>query len=483
MSTEGRDVVLRLLDSGRAKQRSAAVEAAGEALASGSFADTDMANARRLAQRFGNDIRYTENAGFLVYDGVQWMPDEKDVRVQGLAKKAAEGIFDELRLTGADQQSELFKHARRSQSAKSIVAMVSLVRSEPGILASITDFDSDPYLFNVSNGTIDLRTGGLRPHSRADLITRSVRVAYDPAGSCPRWLAFLKKISGDSPDLPSYLQRVVGYLLTGSTAEQVLHFLYGLGANGKSVFCEIVADLLGEYAIIVSPELVMAKRHQGIPNDVARLRGARAALMNETSQGARFDEAKLKDLTGGDTLTGRFLHREFFDFVPTHKIMIRGNYRPSITGTDDGIWRRLRLVPFTVSIPAEEQDRHLLAKLREELPGILAWAVQGCIEWQRSGLRPPECVQEAVRDYRSESDTLGRFIEEECEIGRLCEVKSSVLQSRYTRFCEEAGERALPSKELPHEMRRRGFERKKTKVANLYLGLRMADSERPSWHD
>ena len=361
--------------------------------------------------------------------------------------------------------------------------MVSLVRSEPGILASITDFDTDPLLFNVSNGTLDLRTGEVGPHTRGDLITRVVDIAFDRDAACPRWLSFLERISGQEAELPGYLQRVVGYLLTGSTTEQVLHFLYGLGANGKSVFCEIVADLLGQYAIIVSPELVMAKRHQGIPNDVARLRGARAALMNETSQGARFDEAKLKDLTGGDTLTGRFLHREYFDFMPTHKLLIRGNHKPSITGTDEGIWRRLRLVPFTVSIPAEEQDRQLLTKLRSELPGILAWAVRGCLEWQRRGLLPPECVRAAGNEYRAEADTLGRFIEESCELGRLYEVKASILQSRYFRFCEEAGERALPAKELPTEMARRGFEHVRRKYGKLYLGVRLADAEVSSWQD
>jgi putative DNA primase/helicase len=203
--------------------------------------------------------------------------------------------------------------------------------------------------------------------------------------------------------------------------------------------------------------------------------------MNETSQGSRFDEAKLKDLTGSDSLTGRFLREEFFDFRPTHKLVIRGNHKPAIIGTDEGIWRRLRLVPFTVSIPADEQDRHLLEKLRAELPGILKWAVDGCLEWQRCGLMPPDCVTEAVKAYRSEADTLGRFIEERCEVRKLAQVQSSTFFSRYQDFCVAAGERALPAKDLPMEMARRGFEHKRTNASRVYLGIEFTTSGESDW--
>jgi putative DNA primase/helicase len=272
-------------------------------------------------------------------------------------------------------------------------------------------------------------------------------------------------------------------LLVGDTSDQSLHFLYGLGANGKSVFCEVLMRLLGEYAVAVSPDLIMLKRHGGIPNDVARLRGVRAALMNETSQGARFDEAKLKDLTGGDTLTARFLHQEFFDFAPTHRIVIRGNHKPAINGTDEGIWRRLRLVPFTVTIPEDERDHQLLAKLQAELPGILNWAITGCLEWQRDGLKPPAIITDAVRAYRDESDTLGRFIEECCESDKLAQVQSSAFFTAYQRYCEQAGERCTPSKELPNEIERRGFTYKRTMAGRLFLGIRLKQSAKLHWSD
>lgn len=440
--------------------------------------DSDMSNAARLARRHGLDIRHAREGKWFVWDTRRWQIDERAVNVQALAKETAGAIFDEIR--DAKDQKGMLSHARRSQSNNAIKAMIELARSEAGVLCKLADFDADPWLLSVGNGTLDLRTGRLRTHCREDLITKVVEIDYDENADCELWDAFVARITDGSSELYAYLRRLVGYLLTGQTTEQVLHFLFGLGANGKSVFCEIVANLLGDYAVIVSPEMVMAKRHSGIPNDVARLRGVRVAMMNETSQGARFDEAKLKDLTGSDSLTGRFLHAEFFDFSPTHKLLIRGNHKPAIAGTDEGIWRRLRLVPFTVAIPPEEQDTALLSKLRAELPGILRWAVQGCLEWQREGLNPPDVIVDAVREYRTESDTLGRFIDEQCSKRALSQIKSSVFFQAYQKFAEQAGERWIPAKDLPHEMQRRGFAWKRTNTGGMYSGLEF-NLQEPSW--
>ncbi|MGO9992854.1 MAG: phage/plasmid primase, P4 family [Steroidobacteraceae bacterium] len=440
--------------------------------------DSDMANATRLATRHGNDLRYTAARGWFAWDGRRWAPDEKALQVQALAKETARSIFSEIE--NSIDKTAMFRHARRSQSKASIDAMVWLARSEQGIPAAITEFDNDGWLLNVANGTLNLRTSELQPHRREDLISNIVEIAFDPQAECERWDAFLWRVTDCNDDLYAYLRRFVGYLLVGDMSDQSLHFLYGLGANGKSVFCEVLMRLLGEYAIAVSPDLIMLRRHGGIPNDVARLRGVRAALMNETSQGARFDEAKLKDLTGGDTLTARFLHEEFFDFRPTHRIVIRGNHKPAINGTDEGIWRRLRLVPFTVTIPEDERDHQLLSKLEAELPGILNWALLGCREWQAEGLRPPPVIADAVRAYREESDTLGRFIAECCEVRKLAQIKSSAFFKRYQEFAEHAGERWIPSKELPHEMQRRGFDWKRATQGSVFLGLELRSDE-PSW--
>ena len=446
------------------------------------FTDTDIANAKRLAEQHGADLRFTPERGWLVWDGRRWAADEKAVAVQARAKATALAIFDEVK--GSADRDALFRHAKRSQQKGAIEAMIWLARSEPGVPARIVDFDTDGYLFNVRNGTVDLRTGELRTHRREDLISNLVDVPFVPGASCELWDAFLWRVTDKSEELVAYLQRFVGYLLTGDTTEQSLHFIYGLGANGKTVFCDVLMRILGDYAVAVSPDLIMVRRHSGIPNDVARLRGARAALMNETSQGARFDEAKLKDLTGGDVLSARFLHAEFFDFRPTHRIVIRGNHKPAINGTDEGIWRRLHLVPFTVTIPKDEQDRDLLRKLAAELPGILQWAVQGCLAWQRQGLSAPSLITDAVRAYRKESDTLGRFIEEDCEVRPLAQVKSGAFFQRYQSYAERCGERWMPAKDLPHEMQRRGFQWKVTKAGGMYFGIELAAvADEPHWSD
>jgi putative DNA primase/helicase len=443
------------------------------------FADTDIANAKRFAQQHRDDVRFTPERGWFVWDGRRWAIDDKSIGAQELAKQTALAIFDEVK--AAREQDVIYKHAKRSQSKRAIEAMLWLARSEPGIPVHITDFDHDGWLLNVGNGTVDLRTGQLREQRREDLISNLTEVNFEAGAECELWSAFLWRVTDQNHELCAYLRRFVGYLLVADTSDQSLHFLHGSGANGKSVFCEVLERLLGDYAVVVSPDLVMLKRHSSIPNDVARLRGVRAALMNETSQGSRFDEAKLKDLTGGDSLTARFLHQEFFDFRPSHRILIRGNHKPAINGTDEGIWRRLRLVPFTVSIPPDEQDRHLLQKLEAELPGILRWALYGCLEWQREGLKPPAIVTEAVRQYREESDTLGRFIAECCEVRKLAQVKSSVIFTAYQKFCEASGERWVSAKDLPYELHKRGFEQKRTNASVVYLGLELAQLEATRW--
>jgi putative DNA primase/helicase len=447
----------------------------------GGILDTDMGNAARLARRHSKDLRFTAARGWSVWDGKRWAIDEKALRVQALAKETARSIFAELGDVTREERDNAYRHAKKSQSKNSIEAMVFLARSEPGIAVKITDFDGNGWLLNVANGTVDLRTGRLRAHQREDLISAITEVAFDASAACERWESFLRQSVNDNDELYAYLRRFVGYLLVGDTSDQSLHFLYGLGANGKSVFCEVVMHLLGEYAVACSPDLIMLRRHSGIPNDVARLRGVRVALMNETTQGARFDEAKLKDLTGGDTISARFLHQEFFDFKPTHRLVIRGNHKPAINGTDEGIWRRLRLVPFTVTVPEDQRDAQLLSKLKRELPGILNWAIAGCLEWQDKGLKPPAIIIDAVARYREESDTVGRFLSECCQIRALAQVKASVLFERYRSFCDRSDERSLPLKDFPGEMERRGFSRKREKSGVLFLGLELIASDVSDW--
>lgn len=435
--------------------------------------DSDIANGKRLAARHGKDIKFTPERGWHVWDSRRWAVDDRGIVVQARAKETAVAIFDEIK--DAQDRDGRMKHAKRSQSKSAVEAMIWCARSEPSIPVRLTDFDKNGWVLNVRNGTLDLRTGKLRSHTREDLISNLVSVDFDPNAVCELWDAFLWRVTDQNEELYAYLRRFVGYLLVGDTSDQSLHFLYGLGANGKSVFCEVLMLLMGDYAMAASPDMIMIRRHGGIPNDIARLRGVRVALMNETAQGAKFDEAKLKDLTGGDTLTARFLHQEFFDFKPSHRIVIRGNHKPTINGTDEGIWRRLRILPFTVQIPANEQDRNLLRKLEGELSGILNWALRGCREWQDEGLKPPPIVTAAVTQYREESDTLGRFVTECCEVRLNAQVKTSSLYRSYKEFCEQGGERWISVKDFPGEIERRGFERKRDRTGTyLYMGITIA---------
>lgn len=445
--------------------------------------DTDIANCKRLIFQHGENVRYTTESGWLVWDGQRWHPDPESVALVALAKQTALSLFDDVRFANARDES--YRHAKKSQSKTAIVAMEYLSRSEPGVLIRFSELDADPYLLNCRNGTVDLHTGELRSHSRSDFLTKLTDVVYDASADCPQWKRFIDRIFASSSELIEYMQRVAGYSLTGQTSEQVLHFLYGTGANGKSVFCDTLGTVLGDYSIVAQPDMVMAKRSGGIPNDIASLRGVRAVFMNETSQGSRFDEAKLKDLTGGDKLSARFLHQEFFTFKPSHKLMIRGNHKPTIAGTDEGIWRRLRLVPFTVSIPTTEQDRDLPAKLASELPGILRWAIEGCLQWQREGLAAPAVVTAAGNEYRADSDVLQHFIDEHCQVRGNAEVRSQVFYKQYRDYCVDANERCMSAKDLPLEMARRGFSRRRDKAGQCYLGLEIAELPAlpNSWHD
>ncbi len=431
--------------------------------------DTDLANARRFAAQHGREVRYVAATGWLIWDGTRWSPNE--LAVHALAKATAESLFDEIR--GAVDRSTAMNHAKKSQSRRAIESMLWLARSEPEICARIDQFDEDPYLFNTASGTIDLRTGDVRPHNRDDLLTAISPVEFDHAAKCPLFERFLAQILEHDSTLIEYVRSWLGSLLAGDVSDQVLHFLYGSGSNGKSVFCEVLAQLLGEYAVTLPADVLILKRHGGIPNDIARLRGKRAAIMNETTQGSRFDEAKLKDLTGGDTLTARFLHREYFDFRPQHRIVIRGNHRPAILGSDDGIWRRLRLIPFTVRITEDEKDPRLLEKLRAELPGILNFALIGCMRWQREGLQAPPRIRAAVESYRAESDTLGRFIDDECEARSLAQMKAAPLYGAYRAFAERIGERWMSIRDFRSEMQRRGFDPRHTNAGNVYSGLEL----------
>ena len=418
---------------------------------------TDLGNAERLVDRHGDDLRYSCGR-WLTWLGGRWVWDETG-EVSRRCAETARSIY--LEALEADKRTavRLRAHAKRSEASPRLRAISEIARAQHPIPVAPEALDADPWLLCCTNGTVDLRTGILRPHRREDLATRQVPVAADPDAECPRWWAFLERVFGSNGDLIRFLQRAVGYSLTGLTREQCLFILWGSGANGKSTFLEVILSLAGDYGCSTPSETLMASRGDSIPNDLARLRGIRVVKAVESEEGRRLAEGLVKQITGDDMISARFMRAEWFDFKPQFKLWLATNHRPEIRGTDDGIWRRIRLVPFTVQIPKEEQDPNLAAALQEELPGILSWAVRGCLEWQRMGLNPPEEVLAATDSYRSEMDILASFLGECCVLGEGCKAGSSDLYQAYTTWCERSGEKPVTQRRFGRQLTERGLEK------------------------
>jgi putative DNA primase/helicase len=416
---------------------------------------TDLGNAERLVARHGDDLRYLHVWGkWLVWDDRRWAVDETG-EVDRRAKEAVRSIWHEAAgCDDPDDRQALTKHAAASESNSRIRAMIERARAEEGVAIRITDIDTNPWLLTVKNGTIDLRTGELRGHRRDDHVTKLIDIEADTNATCPRWLAFLHRVLDGNEELLQFLQRAIGYSLTGHTTEQVLFFLHGAGSNGKSTFLEILRALLGEYAIQADFATFLERSADGPRNDVARLFGARVVTSSEVGEGRRLNESLVKTLTGGDVIAARYLYAEAFEFKPTFKLWFAANHKPVIRGTDDAIWRRIRLIPFTVQIGDAEKDIELASRLKAELPGILAWAVEGCQRWLEHGLGCPEIVKLATNTYREESDELGDFLEEHCEIRPDATVTASVLYEAYARW---AGKRAVSQTMFGRQLTDRGF--------------------------
>lgn len=442
------------------------------------FKLSELGNAERLVARHGKDIRYCHEWNkWLIWTGTHWQIDLTG-EVERRAKETIRAIYSEAaEIEDEEKRAALAKHAAKSETNRAISAMVELAKSEPGIPVLSDQLDSDIWLLNCKNGTLDLRTGELRPHNRKDYITRIIPTEYNPYADFEEWAKFLHRIMNDNAELISFLQRAVGYSLTGSTREQCLFMLYGCGANGKTTFLEAISDVLAGYAQRTPTDTLLAKDTSGISNDIARLKGARFVVASEVEEGKRMAESLVKQMTGGEKMTARFMRAEYFEFTPHFKLWVGTNHKPVIRGTDQAIWRRIKLIPFNVTIPPEERDKNLLNKLRREMPGILNWAVMGCMDWQKNGLGEPEEVIKATNDYRSEMDVLTRFITDCCTTNTQRSIKSSVLYKKYAEWSRDNNEFTLSQTKFSTRMQEKGFSKIRTSRGMVWEGIAIVDDD------
>lgn len=436
----------------------------------------DTGNAERLCDVFGDDIRYcfTDNT-WLYYDGRKWCDDTTgtilrcvDILLERMQAEQ-ERYADDENIAKAYQ-----KHLTKSRSHNAKKAMIMETRQRCPVTPD--QLDKNKFLLNCTNGTVNLRTGELQEHDRNDLITKSVTTRLGDICDCPVWLAFLNDIFGGDPDMISYVQQAIGYSLSGSIAEQCIFFLYGEGRNGKSTFLDVIYDILGDYSMNVQPETLTVKRQAGnqASSDIARLKGARFVVSVEPNEGARLNEGLIKQLSGGDPLTARKQYASEFEFRPEFKIWLATNHKPIIRGRDDGIWRRIHLIPFTVQIPEEKVDRTLKYRLKKEYPAILKWAVDGFTAYQRAGeLKKPAQVIQAISEYKGEMDVLTAFIADCCTVGNPNDrTQSTVLYTAYTQWARANNEYEMSSTKFSQEMAKK-FTKTRTSKNKAFIGIRV----------
>ena len=449
---------------------------------------TELGNARRLIARHGHRLRYCKPLGrWLEWDGRRWAPDQsgaiwryaKDV-ISGLAQEAAQAAEDR------DRQA-LMRWALKSEEKKTLQASIDLAWSEPGVTVMPEALDSYPWLFNCQNGTVDLKTGKLRPHCQRDLLTKLCPVVYDPAAKCPRWEATILEICGGDADLVAFLQRCIGYSLTGDAGEHAIFVCYGTGRNGKNTVLDTIRAIIGDYATVTNPRVFMNTGRNEHPTGLADLVGKHFVLTDEVEDGERLAESLIKRVTGNATLKARFCRQDFFEFPVLFKLWFAVNYKPEVKGQDEGVWSRLKLIPFEVFFPPEKRIKNLSKQLQnEEGPGILAWAVRGCLEWQRVGLSDPAKVTVATRAYRDEQDVIGDFIDQCCNshldhptLRTQAREKAAILYDRYVRWCQDSGEKTvLGNRKFSGEMQRRGYQLKPSNGSQYRLGITIRPADK-----
>ena len=437
------------------------------------FRPTDVWNALRLVSLHGDEIRYA-GGSWHVWNGKIWDRGNSKIEIMRRAKNTAEKIHAEAKREKDPKKSiKLERWAERSQNIPKLNAMIKAAESESAIEASLKDFDANQWLLNVENGTIDLTTGAFYSHRKEDLISKISPVEYSKGAQCPEWNNFISSIMGGNEDLQKYLKRIIGYSLTGDTQEQCLFFLYGKGSNGKSTFIEVIKALLAEYAQQTGFNTFLSTNKDSVKNDLAQLWGARFVSGSEAEQGNQFSEVFIKTVTGQDTLVGKFLYHEPFQFKGTFKIFLAGNHRPVIKGTDHGIWRRIRLIPYNATFEKENKTKGLAEKLKDELPGILNWAIEGCLEWQDKGLKTPKEIILATKNYRKEMDVIGIFLEDCCRTKAGTRTSKGDMHDAYSKWCKAYDKNPLIINMFGKKMKERGTEESKSGDIRYWVGIEL----------
>lgn len=434
---------------------------------------TDVGNGELWSRMHAHRLRFVKQSRqWLHYRDGRWRRDETGEAERAAKATARERLRLAAELEDEDKRKDAVKWGMASHQGPRIREMLQAASTEPTVVLSANQLDADPLLLGCSNGTLDLRTGELRTASPDDLISLGNNVRYDPDAECPRWEQTLEEVFASDHALIEYVQRKVGYALTGSTKEQEVDVLFGSGGNGKDTLLRPIMRIIGEQALTTPMDTFARTRDKGVRNDLARLHRARLVIASESAEGRRLDEAAIKAVSGGGPIAARFLYGEFFEYTPTFKTWLVTNHKPRVEGDDDAIWRRLRLIPFNVSFIGRE-DKELGSKLEAELPGILAWAVRGCLEWQREGLGLPPAVERATNEYRADEDLLGLFLDQRCELTADGTAEPVRLRLAFEEFCTAMGERSMSASVFGKRLARRGITRGVRDGASLYIGIRL----------
>lgn len=444
---------------------------------------TDMGNAERFVDRFGHMVRYCSKLGkdgtWLIWDGMRWQLDER-LKIHKLAKEIVPVIYQEAQnATLRSDKERLFKWALDTEALSTRNNMVK--DSRPSLAIAVDDLDRHAWLLNCRNGTLDLKTGQIKPHSQGDYLSKLVAFDYDENAKCPEWEKFLMEVQQNKQEMVTYIQKAVGYTLTGDVGEKCMFVLQGPPDTGKSTFVEMIQILIDEYSTKIQTQTLMYQRERGIPNDIAKLKGTRFVHASEAEEQERLAESRIKELTGGDTVCGCFKYGEEFHFPPTWKIWLSTNNKPK-TGSDKALWNRLKLIPFTRIFTKDEQDKKLRSKLVAEMPGILRWAVEGCLLWQKEGLIEPIDVTGATGKYKDEQDIIGHFIDQQCELDPDYREMAGDLYKSYKQWCQDTGEYAQSQRAFGLKLTERGLTSKQatsgaSKGKIEWYGIRLIPSQ------